>query len=63
MILKFFKRYNVGMRLFFLTIPEPLKQHPIKKKITPSAIFKDLGEKLPDPWLNIQLRLGCQNGV
>jgi len=37
------------MRLFFLTIPKPLKQHPIKKKIIHSAIFKDLEEKLPDP--------------
>jgi hypothetical protein len=37
------------MRLFFLTIPKPLKQHPILKKITHSAVFKDLGEKLPDP--------------
>jgi len=37
------------MRLFFLTIPKPLKQHPIKKKIIYSAIFKDLEEKLPDP--------------
>jgi len=35
--------------LFFLTIPTPLKQHPILKKIIHSAIFKDLGEKLPDP--------------
>jgi len=23
----------------------------------------DLGEKLPDPSLNMQIRLGCQNGV
>jgi hypothetical protein len=30
------------------TIPKTLKQHPTKKKITQSAIFKDLGEKLPD---------------
>ena len=37
------------MRLFFLTIPKPLRQHPIYKKIIHSAIFKDLGEKLPDP--------------
>jgi len=37
------------MRLFFLTIPKPLKQHPIKKKIIHSAIFKDLEEKLPAP--------------
>jgi len=36
------------MRLFFLTIPKPLGQHPIKKKIIHCAIFKDLGEKLPD---------------
>jgi hypothetical protein len=35
------------MRLFFLTIPKPLKQHPIKKKIIHSAIFKDLEEKYP----------------
>jgi hypothetical protein len=28
-ILKFFERYNFGMRLFFLTIPKPLRQHPI----------------------------------
>jgi hypothetical protein len=40
------------MRLFFLTIPKPLKQHPIKKKIIHSAVFKDLGEKLPDPSTN-----------
>jgi hypothetical protein len=26
-----------------------VKQHPILKKIIHSAIFKDLGEKLPDP--------------
>ena len=37
------------MRLFFLTIPKPLKQRPILKKIIQSAIFKDLGEKLADP--------------
>jgi hypothetical protein len=38
------------MRLFFLTIPNPLRQHPIKKKIIHSAaIFYDLGEKLHDP--------------
>ncbi len=36
------------MRLFFLTIPKPLGQHPILKKIIHSAIFKDLREKLPD---------------
>jgi hypothetical protein len=36
------------MRLFFLTIPKPLKQHPILKKIIHSAIFKDLIEKLSD---------------
>jgi hypothetical protein len=35
------------MRLFFLTIPNPLRQHPIYKKIIHSAIFKDLGKKLP----------------
>jgi len=40
------------MRLFFLMIPKPLKQHPIYKKIIHSAIFKDLGEKLPDPSIN-----------
>jgi len=44
--------------LVFLTIPKPLKQHPILKKIIHSAlrgvgspsrrlIFKDLGKKLP----------------
>jgi hypothetical protein len=37
------------MRLFFLTIPKPLRQHPIYKKIIHFAIFKDLGEKIPDP--------------
>jgi len=37
------------MRLFFLMIPEPLKQHPILKKIIHFSIFKDLGEKLTDP--------------
>jgi hypothetical protein len=34
------------------TIPKPLKQHPIQKKIIQSAIFKDLGEKLPEPSRN-----------
>ena len=30
------------MHLLFLTIPKPLKQHPIlKEKITHSALFKD----------------------
>jgi len=33
----------------FLTIPKPLKQHPILKKTIHSAIFKDLEEELPDP--------------
>jgi len=48
------------MRLFFLTIPKPPRQHPIYKKIIHAAlqgvcstsrrlISKDLGEKLPDP--------------
>ncbi len=27
--IKFFLRYDFGMRLFFLTIPKPLRQHPI----------------------------------
>jgi hypothetical protein len=37
------------MRLFFLTIPKLLKQHPVlKKQIIHSAIFKDLEEKLPE---------------
>jgi hypothetical protein len=37
------------MRLFFLTIPKPLKQHPVfKNKIIHSALFKDLEEKLPE---------------
>jgi hypothetical protein len=42
------------MRLFFLTIPKPLKQHPILKKDHPfrspsrRLIFKDLEEKLPE---------------
>jgi hypothetical protein len=40
------------MRLFFLTIPKPLKQHPIKKKIIHSAIFKDLEEKYPEGSFN-----------
>jgi hypothetical protein len=40
------------MRLFFLTIPKPLRQHPIYKKIIHSAIFKGLGQKLPDPSVN-----------
>jgi len=31
------------------TIPKPRRQHPIYKKIIHFAIFKDLGEKLPDP--------------
>jgi len=35
------------MRLFFLTIPKPLRQHPIKKKIIHSAIVKDLGKNSP----------------
>jgi hypothetical protein len=30
------------------TIPKPLKQHPIYKKIIHSAIFKDLGEKFSE---------------
>jgi len=29
---KFFKIYDFGMRLFFLMIPKPLRQHPILKK-------------------------------
>ena len=37
------------MSLFFQTIPKPLRQHPIYKKIIRSAISKDLGEKLPTP--------------
>jgi len=37
------------MRLFFLKIPKPLKQHPIYKKTIHSAISKDLGKKLTDP--------------
>jgi len=41
------------MRLFFLTIPKPLKQHPIKKKIIHSAIFKGLEEKLPEGSTNL----------
>ena len=37
------------MHLFFLTIPKPLKQHPVlKEKITHSALFKDFEEKLPE---------------
>jgi hypothetical protein len=28
-ILKFFSRCNFGVSLFFLTIPKPLRQHPI----------------------------------
>jgi hypothetical protein len=36
------------MRLFFLTIPKPLKQHPVKKKIIHSAFFMDLEGKLPE---------------
>jgi hypothetical protein len=40
------------MRLFFLTIPKPLKQYPVLKKIIHSALFKDLGEKLPIPSYN-----------
>ena len=51
------------MRLFFLTISKPLRQHPIYKKIIHSALrgvgsmsrrlmFKDLGEKPPTPQLN-----------
>jgi hypothetical protein len=31
------------MRLFFLTIPKPLRQHPFR------YMRKDLGKKLPDP--------------
>jgi len=30
------------MRLFFLTIPKPLKQHPILKKIIHSALISAL---------------------
>ena len=36
------------MRLFFQTIPKPLRQHPILKKIIHSAILKDIEEKLSD---------------
>jgi hypothetical protein len=47
------------MRLFFLTIPKPLKQHPILKKDytscrvvaeseARSALIKDLEERLPE---------------
>jgi hypothetical protein len=47
------------MRLFFLTIPKPLKRHPVLKKDYPScrvvaesgakfAPFNDLEEKLPE---------------
>jgi hypothetical protein len=48
-IFRFLLRYDFGMRLFFLMIPKPLRQHPILKKTIHSAIFKDLEEKLPDP--------------
>jgi hypothetical protein len=37
------------MRLFVLTIPKPLRQHPIYKKIIHFALLKDLGEKRRDP--------------
>jgi len=36
------------MRLFFLTIPKPLRQHPILKKDHSFRWFKDLREKLHD---------------
>jgi len=45
---KILLKTRFGMRLFFLTIPKPLKQHPIYKKIIHAAIFKELGEKLPN---------------
>jgi hypothetical protein len=35
------------MRLFFLTIPKPLKQHPLYKKITHSANTEGFGRKTP----------------
>jgi hypothetical protein len=28
-LLQFFEGYDLGFRLFFLTIPKPLKQHPL----------------------------------
>jgi hypothetical protein len=31
-IIKLLQRYDIGMRLFFLTIPKPLKQHRFKKR-------------------------------
>jgi len=57
------------MRLFFLTIPKPLKQHPILKKIIHSAhraggslirrqIFKNLEEKISS--LSIYIKNGRQ---
>ncbi len=48
------------MRLFFLTIPKPLKQHPILKKIIHSAIFKDLKEKHPE---GSSIYVVCVHGV
>jgi len=45
------------MRLFFLTIPKPLKQHPILKKIIHSAIFKDLEEKHPESSTNYLIKI------
>jgi hypothetical protein len=46
------------MRLFFLTIPKPLKQHPVsKKKIVHSALFKGLEEKLPEGSFNYMCKL------
>ena len=37
------------MCLFFPMIPEPLKQHPILKKIIHSADIQGFEQKLPDP--------------
>jgi hypothetical protein len=35
------------MRLFFLTIPKPLKQHPLLKKIIHSAEAQGFRRKIP----------------
>ncbi len=41
------------MRLFFLTIPKPLKQYTLlKKTLSIPLIYKGLQEKLPDPSFN-----------
>ena len=43
---KILLKISFGIRLFFLTLLKPLKQHPILKKITHSAASRGLKQKL-----------------